>query len=482
MDKTLIVISDMHLGGAAPDANSPGFQICSAEGQKLLADFLGWIAEEHRPTSPIHLVVNGDSVDFLAEEPFAAFTADQLAAEEKLKAIIGRTRPIWDAFRAVVAAGVEVTFTLGNHDLELALPRPRQLLRETLGPGRVDLVFDNSAVVVGDVLIEHGNRYDGWNAVRHDALRRIRSAVSRGETAEEFPLPPGSVLVINVMNQLKQEFRFIDLLKPEQEAVLPMIAAFKPAAIPELRRIAGLLWQANRVPYRDDGTPDDPDMIAARAPAAATPTSDVESRTAAALITADRLARDPSFDPDEISMAGVAKGILDRWRAKTQKAERLALVDTVYEALQSWLGADFKAFNTDYEQANYLKAVRTSAQHKFSAVLYGHTHLAKRFAIEGTETVYINTGTWADLMAVPRAVLSGSDMSEAKRQLGVFLDDLAGNRLDRWKQVLPTFARLRIEGGRAVERDLCLYRGSGKFDVVAPGRLEPLGRDPTPLP
>ena len=36
------------------------------------------------------------------------------------------------------------------------LPKPRRLLRDTLGPGRVDFLFDNEALRVGNVLIEHG--------------------------------------------------------------------------------------------------------------------------------------------------------------------------------------------------------------------------------------------------------------------------------------------------------------------------------------
>jgi UDP-2,3-diacylglucosamine pyrophosphatase LpxH len=235
----LYVISDLHLGGIAPSATSPGFQICSEQGQTLLADFLHWVAGQHTDAHGIHLIVNGDSVDFLAEEQFEAFTADQNAAEEKLSKIIGRTKTIWHEFRRIAKSGAEVTFGLGNHDIELALPRPRRRLRAELGSGLVDLVFDNSAIAIGDVLIEHGNRYDGWNAIQHDSLRRISSAVSRGEKPQEMLPAPGSVLVIEVMNELKSKYRFIDLLKPEQETVLPMIAALNPSALRKIRRLAG---------------------------------------------------------------------------------------------------------------------------------------------------------------------------------------------------------------------------------------------------
>ena len=68
---------------------------------------------------------------------------------------------------------------LGNHDIELSLPGTRQLLLDRLGPGRIDFTYDNEALTIGPVLIEHGNRFDAWNAVPHGALRRLRSQLSR---------------------------------------------------------------------------------------------------------------------------------------------------------------------------------------------------------------------------------------------------------------------------------------------------------------
>ncbi len=99
---------------------------------------------------------------------------------------------VWDALRAFVASSAALTLMLGNHDIELALPGPHRLLRERLGPGRADFIFDNQAFVEGPLLIEHGNRYDMWNVVPHDRLREVRSAVSRREPPPQLPDIPGS--------------------------------------------------------------------------------------------------------------------------------------------------------------------------------------------------------------------------------------------------------------------------------------------------
>jgi hypothetical protein len=96
----------------------------------------------------------------------------------------------------------------------LALPGIRSLLLDQIGSGRVDFIYDNEAFTFGRVLIEHGNRFDEWNAVPHGSLRRGRSQLSRGLPVKPaFPELPGSRLVVDVMNGLKRQYAFVDLLK-----------------------------------------------------------------------------------------------------------------------------------------------------------------------------------------------------------------------------------------------------------------------------
>src|SRR6185295_14533069 len=72
----LYVVSDLHLGGKA------GFQIFDQG--VLLGEFISWLAKQS-PDRSIALVLNGDVVDFLAEEPGAYL--DPVGAIEKLERI-----------------------------------------------------------------------------------------------------------------------------------------------------------------------------------------------------------------------------------------------------------------------------------------------------------------------------------------------------------------------------------------------------------
>ena len=65
----LFVISDLHLGGEPASDASRGFQICPPTTQRKLAEFIGRLGGRTADCDD-RLVIAGDIVDFLAEEPF----------------------------------------------------------------------------------------------------------------------------------------------------------------------------------------------------------------------------------------------------------------------------------------------------------------------------------------------------------------------------------------------------------------------------
>ena len=240
---SLHVVSDLHLGGM------PGFQIFKA------GETFGKYVDELRKTNPnqrVALLINGDLVDFLAEDNPLAF--DPIGAIAKLTRITEEEpafAPIWTALRAFVATKNRwLLINLGNHDLELALPWVREkLLRVLAGDddaarGRLRLTFDGTGIRcrVGneDILALHGNEVDTWNVTDFERLRRIGLDLMMGQTVDDWVPNAGSQLVINVMNSLKHRFPFIDLLKPEQQAVLPTLFALAPDQRDKLMAIASV--------------------------------------------------------------------------------------------------------------------------------------------------------------------------------------------------------------------------------------------------
>jgi len=486
MSRRIFIISDLHLGGEA------GFQMITPQGRQRLARFVREITALHRLGHPVHLVLSGDIVDFLAEEPFAAFTADDTVAASKLDHIFARTAEFWDALSAHLRAGGALTLLTGNHDLELSLPTPRRHLLERLGPGRVEFLYDNQALPIGPLLIEHGNRYDSWNMVNHDELRQVRSALSRRQPPPLLSVQPGSEMVIKVVNPLKAKYSFIDLLKPEDSAVPPFLAVLEPSTMATLRR----LFEAARLGAESRQKWSDEDGMASGEAAgkgrgalqevrsvfsyvarelnmydlasAMTNTEDVEDVEEAAPKPSvmEHMKREASATEQDLTPA---LSFAQLWSlARAGDKHRTALLRRLRKALLARAEDEAQAFRLDYESPAYLDPARQSARRGFQVVVYGHTHLVRRVHFQGDDVkagaLYLNTGTWADLMRVPDAILRpDTPEDQAMEELCAFADDLAQNRLDRWRHHRPTFARIDLGDDLRVESaDVYLYTDSGR--------------------
>ncbi len=460
LNGSLFVISDLHLGGVPAGAGSPGFQMCSAQGRARLAQFIRWIAGRHSATHEVHLLVNGDIVDFLAEQTFSSFTNGDAPARDKLAQAIGHSKEVWEALRAFAGTGARLTLLLGNHDTELSLPAARRLLLETVGPGRVEFLYDNQAYVEGPVLIEHGNRYDGWNAVSHGTLRAIRSQLSRGEAPDEYLGPAGSQLVKNVMNPIKQDYPFVDLLKPEGKAMVPILAVLHPAALQEIGSLSMLAAKSLQVRFDGNGIPRDQQNIGS--PALDAGAADPQ------LLLARRLAGVP--DSSNISAMGELKGLIERIAGNLSEKARDWEIGKLLEALKNFASEQREAFDVNSEDETYLRPARAAMDRGYKAVIYGHTHLVKRVRREGDGALYLNTGTWADLMKLPQGILDGDDRA-ARAQLREFLADLKARRLDGWRRQLPTFARVDFKNGEYAGADVYLYEDGNRFQPVPDGPL-----------
>lgn len=443
--------------------------MCSPSGRTRLAAFIRWAMAQRTPERDVHLVVAGDIVDFLAEKEFSAFTSNDADACDKLKNVFLNFAEVWDAFRAFTASGAALTLMLGNHDVELALPGPHRLLLERLGVGRVDFIVDNQAFVDGPVLIEHGNRYDMWNAVPHDLLRQVRSALSRREEPPQLPDIPGSRLVVSVMNDLKRDYAFIDLLKPETEAALPLLAVLKPSAIWEIGKVIQLYRRASRVRFDEAGVPTEPGLISA-----GVATNEGRANTERAWREAQELAG-VKTDEGQISAldsraAVMTTAFVDLWRA-ARAVERDVQIDRLYRGLKTFAAEQGAAFDIGRESETYLTPARELARRGFDVIVFGHTHFARRVPLAGVNrrAVYFNSGTWADIIRLPASLLSAEEAA-AKSELMTFADDLAHNQLESWRTQTATFVRINLADDKADGAEVYLFQDGERTHAIRGGK------------
>lgn len=483
--REVYLISDLHLGGVQPattDPNDRGFRICT-HGREL-AQFVDALAA--KPPS-VELIVNGDMVDFLAEDDggagWLAFTASQADAVRKLDSIVSRDQPLFDAFARFVARGHRLVLLIGNHDVELALPAVRKRLGEHLGlTGQRDFefIYDGEGYQIGRALIEHGNRYDAFNVVDYDGLRRLRSLLSRNQAVPadyNFAAPTGSHIVAEVMNPIKAEYRIIDLLKPENDVMIPVLMAIEPGYRKVLTRMAALGLQARK--HR------------LAAPAMPSFAGDISSQGRGGSFSDTSFASDissPPSQPDPLEtimrerLGANAATVMAAGSAAPSFAEDISARETIdrtlgivrlllsnsRDAVQTRLPALLAAvrsvqcdttFARDTEcYTEYLGAAKDLAAGGFDYVIFGHTHAARDIALPGGAR-YLNLGTWADLICFPSHIVKGPDAA-ALDGLRAFVEDMAAGKLGGWTSFTPTYVKLTVGGDGAVQNAaLCDYRG-----------------------
>lgn len=459
--REVIVISDLHLGGRYPtDGRGRGFRM-NTRAQELKA-FLDDLTA--RSPGSIELVINGDFLDVLAERaPGQPATLDPYVEADRdvFSDLLERDQAVFTSLGAL-ARRQRLTILLGNHDVELALPPFRARFEKAIETevGRhVKFVDDNEAYVIGSVLIEHGNRYDGFNTVAHDDLRRLRSLVSRGERDERvaFPPPPGSRLVVEIMNRIKERYPFIDLLKPETSAAVPLLLAFEPSHAKHGPALMSLYLKKRKLEPGDDFAYDLAHM-SARGEVGDAPIADVPAEVAKAIVDADarcelgirdleRLLDEeaPPAQGDELAPMSAAKrasqllGLVDLMLSgsleKRMRGLRRAL-QVVRDDRSFVIGADDVG-------SPWVAAAHHLARGTIRHVVFGHTHLAKAIDL-GDGRSYTNTGTWADLAQLPLDELLVLDDAALATKFSEFLTALHTTGQHEWIRWDPYFATFTV--------------------------------------
>jgi len=400
----LRVVSDLHLGGR------PGFQIF-ASGTEL-----AWLARQVASSSTngeAALLINGDFIDFLAEDLPRAFDPDGVAVKLARVLTDPAFKPVFQALSELLATPRRrLIINLGNHDLELALPWVREQLSAALcgqdaaARQRLLWVTDGTGVRLqvggASVLCLHGNEIDAWNVTDHEKLRRIARDRQYGLATEAWVPNAGAQLVVEIMNDIKAKYPFVDLLKPETQAVIPALSALNPALVPRLREIAAIASRTAadalrlRTGFLGAQTPGNP------APASAAPALPSWASSAAPEASARALLK-------EVELA-FAKGVAPIDLVRTSQAEQLG----VWSATWDWLRGQpthevlREAFEFLDKDRSFDPAAPDDTFRQFDAkvapeidlLLTGHTHLARSLKRQRGSGHYFNSGTWARLMRI----------------------------------------------------------------------------------
>lgn len=400
----VFVLSDLHLAAE----NGQGLFQADAE----LAACLSWILSE---ASDSTVVLAGDVLDYLVlgEGEVAKDAADFKRVGTRTEGIVAHHPEVFSALAALAQSSRHQLVVLGgNHDPELVLPEAQTVFERRMGGILADplvrwLVHGEALrLQVGPavVSIEHGDILDNWNRIDHDALRSALSLVSRNLTdTHDYQQPPGSRLILEAVTELRGCFRWVDFLKPENEAVIPLVHHFASAKQKRLMlRLIDDYFSMKLAAIRK--------FVARKRSAARLYKAKAESETA----------REKAFIKwvNEVK----AKGRLTR--ANKPRSDKFI------ETLRQVFALD-KFFEIDAPD-EVSQDLHPLFENGANLVICGHTHSAKAHRLAGG--LYLNTGTWGQLLRLPMSY----DSDEMWQQ---FLEQLGSNTAEGFRR--PTFAHLK---------------------------------------
>lgn len=434
----LWVVSDLHMGGRRE--GSRNFQVFD-RGERL-GGLIRRIAEQ-REGEDVALVLNGDVFDSLAEDEVPGYVAlDSGTVEKMMKHLYtdAAFEPVWEALAHFIKKKQRhLVFTLGNHDIEMALPIVQDSIRDRLAgsnaAARSRIRFETHGggfacqVAEARVFCTHGNEVDEWNMVDYNRLGQLANAINAGRcvAASEWQPNAGTQLVVDVMNNIKERYPFVDLLKPEKAAIASVLMALGWDLLEEVDLLK--TFPILRKKIRDNlvkrkllGPGEELDAIA--------PATFVGQLLGPSYREAMRDVRvtSPDVSEDELLLkaerahaggesatemiAGEdAQATLGAWDLVRGFFKRVAKEEGLRLALVDWLKAD-KTFDLKNDDDLY-KAMKERVGDQVDFVVTGHTHLARAMSFRGTG-YYYNSGTWIRILRLTDEVLAEE----------VFKDDL----------------------------------------------------------
>jgi hypothetical protein len=239
-----------------------------------------------------------------------------------------------------------------------------------------------------------------------------------------------------------------------------LLAVLDPPSFEEAKKAITLWRRQSHVEFDEKGIPVDVQNIASG-------TSNEEERLIdlANTLYADQLGN--------ISVVDSLKNFFELWQLARSANDKEAQLKRLYIALRARAETTWQTFDVNQEAEPFIKPAQAAADRGFKVIVFGHTHLVKRIPLNKQDAIYLNSGTWADLMQVPKAVLEGKE-DEAKTTLVRFVDDLRTNQLEKWRRLVPTFVRIDLDGRNIQSADVYFFSAEGLVERVPDGRLTQL--------
>ena len=213
--KTIIVISDIHLGAGTI---WQGKRNCLEDfhHDTEFVEFINYFCQNEYASTEVELIINGDFLDHLAV-PFVKYYDDEFwseqAALEKTKIIVNAHKEIFSALSNFIQAkNKKIIYQIGNHDAELIFSSCQDYIRSLFpesAQDKITFAHHGNYEPHPGVIIKHGHEFEYAHQFDPDEV------IFENKDGKKFFKPPwGSYYVTRIVNKFKAERSYINQIRP----------------------------------------------------------------------------------------------------------------------------------------------------------------------------------------------------------------------------------------------------------------------------
>lgn len=387
MSSTTLILSDLHLAdGHAILDGFGGIQQAAFEGLMNAASTQGPLGRADQ----VELLINGDCFDFLATPPYNTGGSSTIAtALEKVRKIIAAHAPFFTTLcHFIEAPGRSVTFTSGNHDIELQFEQVRHCIAEAIGvePGDEKVRFSATRFYrpQPDVYVEHGNHYDFWNSALPELWDDEGQPLTRNP--DNIILPVGSQYFQHAAHPISIQYPYFDHFEPSVNSTrqIALLCLLNPEIVIETAKLTMQMLSEPR-PALANLAPGD-ERIPARLFEQAI--SDF------AAFQLDLMARQTHWTEPGEQDAAQAQSAIMMDILMLREALALPLVEAVAAICTP----------TTYSMGESVAAGMHAILKREPQLRYaiaGHTHMVRIDSVNNGTQSYLNTASWSSRLALP---------------------------------------------------------------------------------
>lgn len=259
---TLFVISDLHLSAGFNEETKRYSREEDFFFDNEFKRFLECLEKENQGNN--HLIINGDLFDFLQvngdfakrlekegkvkldkKENVYGLGTEPHKTVFKLQRIRDGHKTFFNALRAFLSKGNELSIISGNHDIELYWEEVQKEL--------INILSDKDSAIKGKIkfylwfyydkenkiYIEHGSQYDNWNSFKF-----ILYPVMPPAESKKILLPFGSFFVRYFFNKVEDFNPFADNIKPSSRYMQTAFRSHPVKSLKLLRRYIPAMFKA----------------------------------------------------------------------------------------------------------------------------------------------------------------------------------------------------------------------------------------------